>query len=318
MSTPNHTCSSRMRTPCVIGLILLASGSLVARDLVAQRQELLRNTLRHIRVPHLDTGQEPARRYMTPRPWRSALARYTASLSSGANNREAAAWFCDEKNLIVGEWEILMLLRSYHGLKDVEYFVSSGARRAVEQYLRRCWGQTRTEGTRVNWKLDGYWGSENHKIVQFSNRLLLEEFAAGAEDREIHDLAARQVIMWCREKALRGYTEYASTHYTERTLVPLLNIYDYSFDTKHKLHQWCRMAIDQLLAEYAILSINGFRGGALRRCYQSGIAGYPNAELNKGGIHLTQVASICSIPIYERSGISGRRKGLSAKLPGIS
>ena len=70
------------------------------------------------------------------------------------------------------------------------------------------------------------WGSENHKIVQFSNRLLLEEIAAPAEDRKIQDLAARQIIMWCREKALRGYTEYASTHYTERTLAHVRHFVD--------------------------------------------------------------------------------------------
>jgi hypothetical protein len=199
---------------------------------------------------------------------------------NGAKNPQAAAWFLDEKNLIVGEWEILMLLRSYHALKDVEYFKLSGAKKAVEKYLRHSRRQTRTDGSRVNWKLDGYWGSENHKIVQFSNRLLLEEFAAPTGDMEIREKASRQIIMWCREKAFRGYTEYASTHYTERTLVPLLNIYDYALVTKHKLRQWTQMAIDQLLAEYALLNINGFRGGAIRRCYQSDIPGYANAELN--------------------------------------
>ncbi len=280
MSTLNRTYTSLMAALLLVGPTLSAASSPVAENPTAQRQEQLCNTLQHVLVPYLDAEQGPAKGYLSPRPWRSALAKHTASLLSGVNTREAAAWFCDQKNLIVGEWEILMLLRSYHALKDTEYFVSSGAALAVEQYLRRCWRQTRTEGSPVNWKLDGYWGSENHKIVQFSNRLLLEEFAAPAEDRKVHELAAQQTIMWCREKALRGYTEYASTHYTERTLVPLLNIYDYSTDTEHKLHQWCGMAIDQLLAEYALLSINGFRGGAIRRCYQSDIPGYPNAELN--------------------------------------
>jgi len=270
----------------VIALVILltfpAANSPAAEDPVAQRQRQLLDNLQHILVPYLNEDLEPARQFLSPRPWRSALAKHTACLLSRAKSPQAAAWFLDEKNLIVGEWEILMLLRSYHTLKDVEYFQSSGARKTVEEYLRRSWRQTRTEGARVNWKLDGYWGSENHKIVQFSNRLLLEEFAAPAGDMEIRDQASRQIIMCCREKALRGYTEYASTHYTERTLVPLLNIYDYALDTKHKLRQWSRMAIDQLLAEYALLNINGFRGGAIRRCYQSDIPGYPNAELNNG------------------------------------
>jgi len=256
------------------------ANSRAADDPMAQRQGRLLENLQYIQVPYLGRDLGPARSYLSPRPWRSALAKHTACLLKGAENPQAAAWFKDKKSLIVGEWEILMLLRSYHALKDVEYFKSSGAKRAVEEYLRRSWRQTRTEGARVNWKLDGYWGSENHKIVQFSNRLLLEEFAAPAGDMEIRERASRQIIMWCREKALRGYTEYASTHYTERTLVPLLNIYDHALETKHKLHKWSRMAIDQLLAEYALLSINGFRGGAIRRCYQSDIPGYPNAELN--------------------------------------
>lgn len=253
MGCPGTSTSRQIVIALVILLTFPAANSPAAEDPVAQRQRQLLDNLQHILVPYLNEDLEPARQFLSPRPWRSALAKHTACLLSRAKSPQAAAWFLDEKNLIVGEWEILMLLRSYHTLKDVEYFQSSGARKTVEEYLRRSWRQTRTEGARVNWKLDGYWGSENHKIVQFSNRLLLEEFAAPAGDMEIRDQASRQIIMWCREKALRGYTEYASTHYTERTLVPLLNIYDYALDTKHKLRQWSRMAIDQLLAEYALL-----------------------------------------------------------------
>ena len=174
MSTLNFTRSSWMAASFLVGLTLSAAISTRADDRVAQRQRKLSSALQHILVPYLDTEQGPARRYMSPRPWRSALARHTASLQNATNVREAAAWFQDEKNLIVGEWEILMLLRSYHVLKNNEHFVASGARRAVERYLRHCRRQTNTKGARVNWKLDGYWGSENHKIVQFSNRLLLE------------------------------------------------------------------------------------------------------------------------------------------------
>jgi len=274
--------SRRIIVASTLLFVFSAVYSPAANDPVAHRQEQLLDNLRHIQVPYLGKNRGPVQRYFTPRPWRSALAKHTACLLNKVQSPQAVAWFKDKKNLIVGEWEILMLLRSYHALKDIEYFKSSGAKDVFEEYLRHSWRQTRTEGTRVNWKLDGYWGSENHKIVQFSNRLLLEEFSAPAGDTEIRDQASRQIIMWCREKALRGYTEYASTHYTERTLVPLLNIYDYALDTKHKLRQWSRIAIDQLLAEYALLNINGFRGGAMRRCYQSDIPGYPNAELNNG------------------------------------
>jgi len=135
---------------------------------VAERQRQLLNNMQYILVPHLNSDLGPARRYLSPRPWRSALAKYTAGMLNGANNPQDAAWFLDERNLIIGEWEILMLLRSYHALKDVEYFRSSGAGRAVEEYIRRSWRETRTEGSGVNWKLDGYWGSENHYLFIYS------------------------------------------------------------------------------------------------------------------------------------------------------
>lgn len=186
----------------LVGFALPRANYAAAEDSVARRQRRLLDNLQHIRVPYLGRDLGPATNYFSPRPWRSALTRYTASLLSGRKDREAAAWFTDPKNLIVGEWEILMLLRSYHALKDVEYFRSSGAGQAVEEYLRRAWRQTRTEGTRVNWKLDGYWGSENHKIVQFSNRLLLEEFAAPAEYMETGSTRA-QVRGWSQSQTSR-------------------------------------------------------------------------------------------------------------------
>jgi len=44
----------------------------------------------------------------------------------------------------------------------------------------------------------------------------------------------------------------------------------------------------------------------------------PPYNSQKGGIHLTQVGPICSMPLHECPTPSSRRKGLSAKLPGVS
>jgi len=247
-------------------------------DPVKARQDTLLEMLQYIRIPNISGSELAAQRYMTPRPWRTAFTKYMAGFLNGVNIDEASSWFMNDENLVIAEWETLMMLRAYHALKDNAHFTNSGAKERVEEYLHRCVEATRTTGHKVNWKLDGYWGSENHKIVQFSERLLLEEFTSANMDKDIRDQAAYQIIMWCREKALRGYTEYCSTHYTDRTLVPLLNIYDYTTDPT--LRKWALMAIDQLMAEYAIFQINGFRGGAVRRCYQSDDTGYPNAELN--------------------------------------
>jgi hypothetical protein len=110
------------------------------------------------------------------------------------NIPEAADWFKDDENLIVAEWETLMMLRAYHALKDNEHFITSGARAKVAEYLKRCVEATRTPGNKANWKLGGYWGSGNHKIVQFSERLLLEEFARADMDESIRD----QVTYWIK------------------------------------------------------------------------------------------------------------------------
>jgi len=117
----------------VIVIAFFAMHSWAAEDRVAQRQRQLLDNLQHILVPYLSTELGPARRYLSPRPWRSALAKHTAGMLIGTNNPQAAAWFLDEKNLIIGEWEILMLLRSYHTLKNVDYFQSSGAKQSVEE-----------------------------------------------------------------------------------------------------------------------------------------------------------------------------------------
>ncbi len=281
-----------IETLAYIGLLCASIGSMshAGSDPISDRQQILLDMLQHVEIPGISGSESANQRYFTPRPWRSAFTRYTASLLNGTNIAEAAAWFKDEKNQVISEWEMLMMLRAYHALKTNEHFINSGAKESVERYLHKGLIATRTPGNKVNWKLDGYWGSENHKIVQFSERLLLEEFAGSDMDKDIHDQIVYQIIMWCREKALRGYTEYCSPHYTERTLVPLLNIYDYTSDTEYDLKLWLQMAIDQLFAEYAIFQINGFRGGAMRRCYQTDDYGYPNAELNDGRYDCMQPA----------------------------
>ena len=103
MSIRNGAWSSRIAAAVLVGLTWLVANCPAAEDQVAQRQRQLRNTLQHILVPYLGTEPRPARRYASPRPWRSALAKHTAGMLNGANSPQAAAWFLDEKNLIVGE-----------------------------------------------------------------------------------------------------------------------------------------------------------------------------------------------------------------------
>jgi len=223
----------------------------------------------------------------TEKPWRSAFSRHAASFLLGTRVAEAAAWFRDpathdHRTDSEFEWGSLQMLRAYHALKGNEHFIRQGCESRVKEllldvYLRRVrdpetWGGRYLRPT-------AWAGSENHVIVQFSIRLLLEELAGDDMDREARDAMAAHIRKWCWEKAVRGLTEFSSPHYTERSLLPLLNVCDYSADAS--LRECARMAVDQMLAEHAVIQINGFRGGAMRRFYQYG-GEFPCAEISDG------------------------------------
>jgi hypothetical protein len=223
----------------------------------------------------------------TEKPWRSALSRHAASILLGTHVDEAIAWFSDpatheHKTDSEFEWGSLQMLRAYHALKANEHFVDTGCESRVKEFLLQSYlprvRDPETWGGRYL-RPTAWAGSENHVIVQFSIRLLLEELAGDGMDREAHDTVAAQIRQWCWEKAVRGLTEFSSPHYTERSLLPLLNVCDYAADAS--LRECARMAVDQMMAEYAVIQINGFRGGAMRRFYQYG-GEFPCAEISDG------------------------------------
>lgn len=75
-----------------------------------------------------------------------------------------------------------------------------------------------------------------------------------------------------------GRDEVNSPHYLERSLLPLLNLYDFIDDPQLKL--WAQMAIDQLMAEFAVLSLDNVRGGPWCRAHQNHTPGLE--EINNG------------------------------------
>ncbi len=211
--------------------------------------------------------------------WRSSIFKYTASILKGKDLNVALAWFNNDKNYGNDEWELMIMLRSYHALKKNVQFVESGAADKIKYFLVEKTLPDLREN-RFSWtgysnpERPGVWAmSENHTIVGFSVRLLLEELAGDKSDKEQWEKAATNIKMWCFEKATRGFVEYFSTHYTERSIVPLLNILDFSNDTT--LKTFTEMAVDLYVAEYTQVQINGFRGGAARRVNHITDGSYP-------------------------------------------
>ena len=78
-------------------------------------------------------------------------------------------------------------------------------------------------------------------------------------------IARRKFIEWVQHQGRFGRDEANSPHYLERSLLPLLNLYDFSDDSDVRL--WARMAIDQLVAEFALMSLDNVRGGPWCRAH---------------------------------------------------
>ncbi len=231
-------------------------------------------------------AQAPA---ATEKPWYSALHRNAAKVLLDRDADDGCAWFMNPANLgdpghLHFEWHVLLLLRAYHALGCAARFRDSGAAEAV----RRALTGPLLEGLRAGkgwggagkWENDRVWAaSENHVITQFSNRLLCEQLAGPAGDAAFIPRAKAVIRNWFWEKAVRGFTEYFSPHYTERVLVPLLNLYDFAGDAE--LRKLAKMTVDVIFAEYAMVHLNGWRGGAMRRFYH--YAGRtPCPELSNG------------------------------------
>jgi len=115
----------------------------------------------------------------------------------------------------------------------------------------------------------------NHSIVNFSMYLLTDQEFGNAQK---HDAVGEKFIKWVQYQGRYGRDEVNSPHYLERSLLPLLNLYDFIDDPKLKL--WAQMALDQMMADFAVLSLDNVRGGPWCRAHQNHSPGVE--EINNG------------------------------------
>ena len=74
-------------------------------------------------------------------------------------------------------------------------------------------------------------------------------------------------IDWAQYHGRYGRDEVNSPHYLDRSLLPLLNLYDFVEDPKLKL--WAQMAIDKMVSDFALLSLKNVRGGPWCRAHHN-------------------------------------------------
>jgi hypothetical protein len=235
-------------------------------------------------------------------PWRSAFQKYTSSLVKGVNVEESTTWFKDflkntpkAENVREGrggdpkvltpsatlyQWGPLMLNRAYYLLRDDPEFVQSGAAEVIRKYLVEDVLQRMRDNTRYYTLDEKAILNENKLINRYSDQLLLEQLAGSGRDEKRYERLKYLIHHWALDKATYGYTEYFSPHYTERDVIPLLNLYDFAEDSA--IREWARMALDQFFAEFACVHINGFRGVANRRANNITSERFPCPELSDG------------------------------------
>ena len=193
---------------------------------------------------------------------------YNACLARNINLEAANHYFAESSEIVAEEWPVLLYLRTYFAFKDTVLSEEASKRLAmvVLDYKANAPRSRSIERFGVN---------GNHSIVAFSMYLLLDqEFGNGPK----HDLVRRKFIDWVQHQGKYGRDEVNSPHYLERSLLPLLNIYDFIADPHLKL--WAQMAIDQMMVDFAILSLDNVRGGPWCRAHQHHSPGVE--EINDG------------------------------------
>lgn len=247
---------------CVVALEFWANPCVVRADTFESRRDGL---LKLLTGPRMLTEQQNSdvASYAYRRRWQY----YHGCLARGIRLKEANRYFAESNEIVADEWPVLLFLRTYFAFKDTS--LSGAARQRLADVLV----DYKKNHRRSNVEPFGTGG--NHSIVCFSMNLLTDqEFGNGPQ----HELARDKFIEWVRRQGRFGRDEVNSPHYLDRSLLPLLNLYDFLEDPKLKL--WAQMAIDQMMTDFVLLSIDNVRGGPWCRAHHRHVPGV--AEISDG------------------------------------
>lgn len=185
---------------------------------------------------------------------------YTACMVRGINLDEANNYFANSDEIEAVEWNTLCYIRTYFQFRNTVLTKKAAGRllSVIAEYKeKRMDGPGRQTPER-------YGNLGNHSIVAFSFYLLADQ-ALGNGPK--HDITREKLIDWIQYHGRYGRDEVNSPHYLDRSLLPLLNLYDYIEDQKLKL--WTQMAIDKMVSDFALLSLNNVRGGPWCRAHNN-------------------------------------------------
>lgn len=242
-------------------LCLAFLGKICLGEDFAERREKL---LTALASPTILAGDIDSGGYSYRRRWQH----YHGCLAQRIKLDEANKYFAESNELEAEEWHVLLYLRTYFAFKDT-VLRGPARKRLAEILLDYKTNAPRSKG------IEQFGTNGNHSIVNFSMYLLTDQaFGRGSK----HDIVRKRFVRWVQYQGKFGRDEVNSPHYLERSLLPLLNLYDFINDRKLKL--WAQMAIDQLVADFAVLSLYNVRGGPWCRAHQYHTPGVE--EINDG------------------------------------
>ncbi len=243
---------------CMLGIIQPSVSK--ANGLIQRRQELHEM----LTSTEMLEGDIDSLRYSYRRRWQY----YNACLARNINLKAANHYFAESSEIAAEEWPVLMYIRTYFAFKDTT--LNPKARKRLAAVMLDYKKNNNRSKTIERFGTNG-----NHSIVNFSMYLLLDQEFGNCPK---HDLVRRKFIEWVQYQGKYGRDEVNSPHYLERSLLPLLNIYDFIKDPNLRL--WARMAIDQMSADFAVLSLDNVRGGPWCRAHHNHSPGVQ--EINDG------------------------------------
>lgn len=269
--------SKYLRTIFVSALALIAGNAYAAESATSSAGPLVEREsssggfdarrarlLAMLTSPNMLEGDIDSGGYSYRRRWQH----YNACLAKGVKIDEANRYFAESDELDADEWPVLLYLRTYFAFKDT--VLSDKASKRLAEVLK----DYKKNAPRSR-SIERFGTNGNHSIVNFSMYLLTDQqFGNGQK----HEVVREKFINWVQYQGRFGRDEVNSPHYLERSLLPLLNLYDFVKDAKLRL--WAQMALDQMMADFSILSLDNVRGGPWCRAHQNHSPGVE--EINDG------------------------------------
>lgn len=164
--------------------------------------------------------------------------------------RAPVDWECDP------DMRICELLHSYYAFKDDPSFTKEAREHLLSVF------RLKEAPRRLNPTVWRFGATENHRMMGHVWRLLVSQIGG---DKAETDAVGAHIADCITEHARKGWQEYLSPCYAEKEVGCMVLLRDWAADAR--LRKLADLMLDLLLAEQAVLNLDGMTGGPCLRAY---------------------------------------------------